>query len=110
MFIYNDYDLRVFYLTRRLAALKLEKRDYQAQFGIPEIQDFSSQLAVLINANLMKDNGDSYIPTPEGMFYADTIASLFAEKSKASFPRNQKGYLVLNADKTPQVSNMAGHM
>jgi coproporphyrinogen III oxidase-like Fe-S oxidoreductase len=109
-FVYNEHDLRVFYLMRRLAALGIEEQDYKRQFGISRVKDFSSQLAVLLNANLIKESRNTYVPTPRGMFYADTIASLFAEECKAAAPGKRNADRFPRQDKQQQVSNMDGHM
>jgi len=109
-FTYNEHDLRVFYLMRRLAALCIQEHDYERQFGIPRVQDFSSQLEVLQNANLIQHCRNTYVPTPKGMFYADSIASLFAEECKSEAPGKRNANRLVCQDKQQEVSNMAGHM
>lgn len=110
LFTYNNYDLRIFYLMRRLAALSIEENDYKRQFGISEIRDFTNQLAILINADLIENRRGTYFPTPKGMFYADAIASLFSEE-REDMPKSKRNVHSLRSEEKPhQGSNMAGHM
>jgi len=89
-FIYDEYDLRVFYLIRRLAALAIEPHDYERQFGVLVSRDFAQEFVALSDARLIGTRKKAIVPTAKGMFYADAIASLFARKSKRAFPGKQK--------------------
>lgn len=109
-YAYNSYDLRVFYLTRRLAALAIEEHDYSRQFSTPHIDDFSEQLAVLSRAGLLENRRGMYVPTPRGMFFSDAIASLLTEKCKAEFPRRTTSYRSTPRESVEQATNMEGYM
>lgn len=109
-FDYGDYDLRVFYLTRRLAALAIDFDDYEAQFGVPELRDFADQLATLSHAGLIEERGNAFVPTPKGMFYADAMASLFAQNSKAAFPGKRAAHRLSRTQERHHESNVRGHM
>lgn len=77
-FSYGSRDLRVFYLTRRLAALAIDREAYRRLFAIDPVDDFPSEFAALVAENLLEINPSSIRPTPRGMFYADSIAALLA--------------------------------
>ena len=76
---YDFQDLKLLHLTRRLAALSLKKEDYRLRFGGDPQEDFGDELALLIEKGLLVDEGETIVPTPRGMFYADSIAGLLAE-------------------------------
>lgn len=80
---YFDYgldDLRVFYLTRRLAALSIDRDDYRALFGTDVLDDMTSELEAAAAEALIEVSADAIRPTPRGMFFADAVASLFARR------------------------------
>jgi coproporphyrinogen III oxidase-like Fe-S oxidoreductase len=77
-FNYGPRDLRVFYLTRRLVALNIDRRSYGELFGSDAAVDFSREFDALSAAALVEVNPRIIRPTPRGMFYADSIAALLA--------------------------------
>jgi oxygen-independent coproporphyrinogen-3 oxidase len=77
-FWYTRRDLCIFHLTRRLAALGIERPAYRRRFGIDPVDDFPGEFAALVAENLMEMTPGSIRPTPRGMFYADSIAALLA--------------------------------
>lgn len=77
-FVYGPKDLRVFHLIRRLAALRIERGDYQAFFGSDPVADFPRQFEVLETEGLLSVTDDAIEPTAIGMFYADSIAGLLS--------------------------------
>jgi oxygen-independent coproporphyrinogen-3 oxidase len=77
-FRYGPRDLRVVYLTRRLAALEINRRDYRRLFGASELQDFPLEFLALDKEGLIEITSSTIRPTPRGMFYADSIAALLA--------------------------------
>ena len=56
-FCYAPLDLRVFYLTRRLAALQIDLDDYRRTFQTELQGDFSGELRALLAEGLMEQNG-----------------------------------------------------
>lgn len=78
-FAYQQADLKTFYLTRRLAALEMDRAEYQSLFGGDPIQDFPAQFDALSAENLVAATPLKIGPTARGMFYADSIAALLAE-------------------------------
>jgi oxygen-independent coproporphyrinogen-3 oxidase len=83
-FIYDPRDLRVFYLTRSLAALTIDRSAYRDLFAADPLDHFPRELESLAAENLV-DIGPEFIhPTPRGMFYADSIAGLFAWRQTGS--------------------------
>ena len=77
-FPYKTDDLRVFYLTRRLAALDIVLSDYLQTFGIDCRRDFADELQLLEQQGLISIDRDRIRPTLRGMFYADSVAGLLA--------------------------------
>ena len=77
-FEYDPTDLRIFYLTRRLAALEIDRRAYARLFRTDPLADFASEFDVLLDEGLVEVTSTAIRPTPRGMFYADSIAAQFA--------------------------------
>ena len=77
-FVYGPRDLRIFHLTRRLAALSIDRRRYRVLFGTDMGTDFAREWAALAAEDLVELEPDVIRPTPRGMFYADSIAALLA--------------------------------
>jgi oxygen-independent coproporphyrinogen-3 oxidase len=77
-FEYDPLDLRIFYLTRRLAALEIDRRRYAQLFGTDPLADFPGAFGALLSAGLLEVTATAIRPTPHGMFYADSIAALLA--------------------------------
>jgi oxygen-independent coproporphyrinogen-3 oxidase len=83
-FAYDPVDLRIFYLTRRLAALEIDRRRYAELFGTDPLADFGGALGALRNEGLVEVTEAAVRPTPRGMFYADSIAALLAWRQIAA--------------------------
>jgi coproporphyrinogen III oxidase-like Fe-S oxidoreductase len=83
-FAYDPWDLRIFYLTRRLAALDIHRGRYAQLFGTDPLTDFASAFAVLRDEGLVEVTAHTIRPTPRGMFYADSIAALLARRQIAA--------------------------
>jgi hypothetical protein len=77
-FGYTPWALRAFYLVRRLAALRIDRRAYWAFVGTDPLADFPHELAALEHEGLIRSTAEAITPTELGMFYADSIAALFA--------------------------------
>jgi oxygen-independent coproporphyrinogen-3 oxidase len=78
-FAYQSHDQRIFYLTRRLAALEIDRAEYKSLFDADVLRDFPVQFEALFGENLMEATHGKIRPTARGMFYADSIAALLAE-------------------------------
>jgi oxygen-independent coproporphyrinogen-3 oxidase len=83
-FEYAPWDLRIFYLTRRLAALEIDRRRYAQLFGTDPLADFAGEFGALLDEGLVKVTATAVHPTPRGMFYADSIAALLAWRQIAA--------------------------
>jgi oxygen-independent coproporphyrinogen-3 oxidase len=79
-FEYHRDDLRVFYLTRRLAALRIDRPDYRALFGADVLEEMAGEVGAAAAEGLIEVNDDAVRPTPRGMFFADSVASLLARR------------------------------
>jgi oxygen-independent coproporphyrinogen-3 oxidase len=77
-FHYGEHDLRIFYLTRRLAALRIDRNDYRAVFSTDPVDDFEREFAALESQRLVTVGPFAIEPTPRGVFFADSIAALLA--------------------------------
>ncbi len=77
-FDYGPRDLRIFFLTRRLAALSIDRSAYRRLFGSDPVADFPTEFAALTARGLVEVRQEAILPTPRGMFYSDSIASLLA--------------------------------
>ncbi|MFO0879810.1 MAG: hypothetical protein U0840_20885 [Gemmataceae bacterium] len=86
-FQYSAEDLQVFYLTRRLAALAIDTAEYRRLFGTAVTADFAGELEALTAEGLIAVTADAIRPTPRGMFYADSVASLLARRRRANLGR-----------------------
>jgi oxygen-independent coproporphyrinogen-3 oxidase len=75
---YDPAGLRIFHLTRRLAALEIERRRHVRRFGIDPLVEFAGAFGALKEAGLVEVTPAAIRPTPRGMFYADSAAALFA--------------------------------
>jgi oxygen-independent coproporphyrinogen-3 oxidase len=79
-FPYQEDDLKVFYLTRWLAALSIDAQQYQRLFARSLAEDFEPEMAALREEELISEDDAAIAPTPRGIFYADSIAALFARR------------------------------
>lgn len=77
-FAYDEYDQRVLWLTRRLAALEIDRHRYRALFGTDAHRDFQEQWDAAEAAGFVAVTGATIRPTPRGMFYADAVAATLA--------------------------------
>ncbi len=81
-FSYELDDLRVFYLTRRLAALHIDRLDYVFYLGSDPLDDFPREFALFEEQGLVRVTPESIEPTPFGMFYSDSMAGLLASSAQ----------------------------
>jgi oxygen-independent coproporphyrinogen-3 oxidase len=109
-FHYAPADLRIFYLTRRLAALRIDRRGYRAFFETGPIDDFPREFEALTRERLVRVGGGAIEPTEFGMFYADSIATLLTRRRlhDARDRHSPHAPPVLDPDKSN--NNSYGHM
>jgi oxygen-independent coproporphyrinogen-3 oxidase len=82
-FPYDEEDLRLLYLTRTLPRLRVDLAAYRAMLGDDLGHHFGAELDAVVDAELAElDDGELRL-TPRGMFYADSIAGLFASSRVA---------------------------
>ncbi|WXH27514.1 hypothetical protein WA016_01438 [Myxococcus stipitatus] len=79
-FRYSAMDMRLLHLTRNLARLQIDCPAYERFFGTNPFWDFPSHFELLMDARLITLEDRVGRLTPEGMFYADAIAGLFAHR------------------------------
>ena len=86
---YSKRDLKIFYLTRRLAGLSIDPNEYRKIFDGSIWDDFEGQLHSFFDANLITNTGNEIVPLANGMFYADSMVSLLVESLKSGFFKSQ---------------------
>ena len=75
--LYDQEDLRLFFLIRRLAACNISVAEYQETFNSPgPVEDFPEFFHMLFARQLMEYSRETIAPTAKGIFYADAMASL----------------------------------
>jgi coproporphyrinogen III oxidase-like Fe-S oxidoreductase len=79
-FEYAGEDLKLLHLTRNLARCFIDRTQYKAFFGSDPLTDFSPEFQILEDAKLIRGDEQKTELTPEGMFYADSIAGLLAHQ------------------------------
>lgn len=77
-FDFSRLDLRILYLTRKIARLSIPRAGYRALFQSDPLADFPLEFEELMAAGLLQADADTLHLTPTGMFYADTVAGLLA--------------------------------
>ncbi len=77
-FVYGPRDARILYLTRKIVTLGFERSSYRALFGTDALDDFAREIEALRTERLVTVTPEAVSLTPEGMFYADTVAGLLA--------------------------------
>lgn len=87
-FDYDPIDMQILYLTRRLAALEIDRREYRQFIGNDVKNDFPLELETLQQEGLLNIESETIRPTPRGMFYADSIAAQLARKQVAARRRD----------------------
>jgi oxygen-independent coproporphyrinogen-3 oxidase len=81
VFVYRNHDQKVLWLTRRLAALNVDRGVYRQLFEKYPEDDFAAEIAAFADAGLVTKSDDAIRPTPKGMFYADSVAALLATRA-----------------------------
>jgi oxygen-independent coproporphyrinogen-3 oxidase len=110
-FVYTPRDLRVFYLIRRLAALRIRRTEYRGFFGSDPLDDFRREFEAIERERLIAVTDKVIEPTPLGMFYADSIAALLAWKRHARANCDPRTELrVQKVSRTRGNENGFGHM
>lgn len=97
------------HLTRRLAALRIDRDDYQAYFRSDPIIDFPREFEALEHEGLVLVTDAAIEPTPLGMFYADSIAGLLVWNQIRS-QRGGRAGIGLPQDDVRKNENAYGHM
>jgi oxygen-independent coproporphyrinogen-3 oxidase len=77
-FIYKIRDMKILYLTRKVVLLGLNRKDYRVIFNQDPLDDFPFEFARLADMKLIEIDLEEITLTPKGMFFADTIAGIFA--------------------------------
>lgn len=77
-FRYTLEDLHLLHLTRNLSALSVDRARYLGFFGVDPIEWLAEIASTLERAGLIEVSAERLSLTPEGMFYADSVAGLMA--------------------------------
>jgi oxygen-independent coproporphyrinogen-3 oxidase len=84
-FVFGPQDLKILYLTRKIATLGVDRSAYRGQFGTDCVEDFSLEFGELLERGLLEATDAEVRLTPRGMFYADTVAGLLAWRRVRAF-------------------------
>ena len=84
-FALAPHDMKILYLTRKIARLGFERSAYCELFGVDVTVDFASELDALQTDQLIELDDTRFSLTPRGMFYADTVAGLLAWRQVAYY-------------------------
>ena len=79
-FAFGPDALKLLYVTRCLAALRIDCRRYQQVFASDICGDYAQEIETLADAQLLELSGDAISLTARGMFYADSVAAVFAHR------------------------------
>jgi oxygen-independent coproporphyrinogen-3 oxidase len=77
-FSYSSRDVRILYLTRKIARLAIDRAEYARHFHSDPLSEFALEFAPLIEKGLLAVSNGTIAVTPLGMFFADTAAGLLA--------------------------------
>jgi oxygen-independent coproporphyrinogen-3 oxidase len=86
-FDYAEEDLRLLFITRSLPLLAISRPAYRHYFGSDIAEHFPDVVRALSKARLIALTADSLQLTDRGMFYADSVAGLFAWRRAARLRR-----------------------
>jgi oxygen-independent coproporphyrinogen-3 oxidase len=90
VFLFRQHDLKLLYLTRKIATLGVDRAAYRACFGSDCVEDFPEEFRALAADRLTDETAEAVRLTPRGMFYADTVAGLLAWRHVQSFRYRQR--------------------
>jgi coproporphyrinogen III oxidase-like Fe-S oxidoreductase len=77
-FFYDQVDMKLLFLTRSIAGLEIDTACYGQLFGSTVLDDFPEETAALLDRGLLRERPGRLSLTPEGMFFADSVAGLLA--------------------------------
>ncbi|GEM_PF-1840589 len=77
-FRYSLDDLKLFWITRKIKGTKISVKEYHSLFGTEIFEDYHQEIHSLLSKGLIESNNKYIKLTPEGFFYADTIAGHMA--------------------------------
>jgi coproporphyrinogen III oxidase-like Fe-S oxidoreductase len=87
-FDYTTLDLRLLHVTRNLSALGIDRASYRQFFGRDVVDDFPQEVEALVAEALVAVDDARLALTPRGMFYADSVAGLFASRRAAALRKS----------------------
>lgn len=103
-FTFDSESLRLLYITRQFSRLSIDRRQYRQVFGTDVMTDYSNELEVLEQMQLIEIDETSIRLRVRGMFFSDTIASILAHgRHKRKFGRE-------SAERMSAKGNEGGHM
>ena len=110
-FTYSPRDLRIFHLTRRLAARDGSIASITScRSGVTRSTISRGEFQALEDALVLRVTSETIEPTPLGMFYADSIAGLLAWKQIRNQPARRAGVEITREDDVRANENAHGHM
>jgi len=77
-FVFGEDDMRLIFITRSIAGLGIDTGRYRALFDREIHDDFGGEIDALLARGLLRERPERLALSAEGMFYADSVAGLFA--------------------------------
>ncbi len=100
-FGYESEDLKLLWITRRLAGLSIDRTRYRNHFAGDVTEHFAAAIQATVEAGLL-DIGDQKIAlTPLGMFYSDAVIGTFAAERTAKHREQAAGLNTMKILKEP---------
>ena len=110
VFQYSTADLKILHLTRQIAALRINRFDYEQFFGTDPVDDFPSEFDAFEHEGLIHVTDEMITLTDIGMFYADSIATLLAGKQLRTQRGSRTNEGPPEIDLLKENNNAYGHM
>lgn len=104
-FPYESVDLELLYLTRTLPRLGWSGAGYRGLFGAALASDHDEVSSAIVKAGLATRSDEDLALTPRGMFFADAIVGLLAERRSSELRERGAGMHTLAL-----VREQYGHM
>jgi oxygen-independent coproporphyrinogen-3 oxidase len=100
-FGYGPEDLKLLWITRRLAGLSIDRTRYRNNFGEDITEHFAAALKATVEAGLLELSDQKITLTPRGMFYSDAIVGTFAAERATKLRTQAAGLNTMTILKEP---------
>ena len=84
-FQYTPHNVQLLHLTRRLAALRIDKETLSQIHGSSAWDRYAERFHLLVAEGLLQEGQQDYVLKPRGMFYSDSCAALLADSRRQNY-------------------------